>query len=101
MSAGKAPSLHDVARSAGVSAMTVSRVMHNSPRVLETTRQAVQKALRKLGYRPDPHVVRLMERIRSHRQRKTHAVIGVIRDDMLEADPLCPFVPPLVADREH
>jgi DNA-binding LacI/PurR family transcriptional regulator len=84
MSAGKTPSLQDVARAAGVSAMTVSRALRNSPRVSATARTAVEVAVRRVGYRPDPHVARLMARVRDYRGRRPHAVIGVIRDDLAE-----------------
>jgi LacI family transcriptional regulator len=43
----------DVARRAGVSPMTVSRVVNGDGRVRESTRVAVQKAIRDLGYQPN------------------------------------------------
>lgn len=43
----------DVARRAGVSAMTVSRVVNNSGRVQPTTRERVEHAMRELGYIPN------------------------------------------------
>ncbi|GAA2434582.1 LacI family DNA-binding transcriptional regulator [Streptomyces macrosporus] len=46
-------SMADVARLAGVSAQTVSRVSNGYPGVTETTRQQVLAAMRKLGYRPN------------------------------------------------
>jgi len=48
------PTLHDVAREAGVSHMTVSRVLHGAQAVREDTAQRVRAAVDKLGYRPDP-----------------------------------------------
>ncbi|UYM16038.1 LacI family DNA-binding transcriptional regulator [Endozoicomonas euniceicola] len=42
----------DVARLAGVSTQTVSRVTHNARNVSEKTRQRVQDAIRQLGYIP-------------------------------------------------
>lgn len=47
------PGLHDVARLAGVSHQTVSRVLNNRPHVRETTRERVEQAVRELGYRPN------------------------------------------------
>jgi DNA-binding LacI/PurR family transcriptional regulator len=44
----------DVAKLAGVSLQTVSRVINDSPHVREETRERVQDAMRKLGYRPNP-----------------------------------------------
>jgi LacI family transcriptional regulator len=45
--------LHDVARLAGVSTATVSRVMHGQDRVREATRIRVRQAIEELGYVPD------------------------------------------------
>jgi LacI family transcriptional regulator len=44
--------LADVAREAGVSLMTVSRVVNNKEGVSQETRQLVQEIIQKLGYRP-------------------------------------------------
>jgi LacI family transcriptional regulator len=45
--------IKDVARHAGVSPMTVSRVVNGSAYVSSTTRNAVQHAVRELGYSPN------------------------------------------------
>lgn len=44
----------DVARHAGVSAMTVSRVVNGEDNVREDTRRRVSDAIRELGYSPNP-----------------------------------------------
>jgi DNA-binding LacI/PurR family transcriptional regulator len=44
----------DVAKLAGVSHQTVSRVLHDSPHVRRNTRDRVLAAIRKLDYRPNP-----------------------------------------------
>jgi DNA-binding LacI/PurR family transcriptional regulator len=44
----------DVAKLAGVSLQTVSRVINDSPHVKAATRQRVEDAMRKLEYRPNP-----------------------------------------------
>ncbi len=44
--------IYDVARSAGVSAKTVSRVINKDAPVAEATREAVEAAIRELGYVP-------------------------------------------------
>ncbi len=49
------PTINDVARLAGVSKKTVSRVINDSPQVQARTRQAVQAIIEKTGYVPDPH----------------------------------------------
>lgn len=45
--------LRDVARFAGVSTKTVSRVVNNQGEIREETRQRVQDAIDRLGYRPN------------------------------------------------
>ncbi|GAA2274090.1 LacI family transcriptional regulator [Streptomyces ruber] len=50
--AGARPVMDDVARLAGVSKQTVSRVLNDHPSVRPHTREAVLEAMRALGYRP-------------------------------------------------
>src|SRR3954452_14675335 len=50
-SRGRGPTIRDVARLAGVSAATVSRVLNDSPLVVEETRARVRAAVDQLGYR--------------------------------------------------
>ncbi|MGP2440360.1 LacI family DNA-binding transcriptional regulator [Streptomyces sp. JW3] len=50
--AGARPVMDDVARRAGVSKQTVSRVLNEHPAVRPETREAVREAMRELGYRP-------------------------------------------------
>ncbi|GAA4791428.1 LacI family DNA-binding transcriptional regulator [Streptomyces ziwulingensis] len=50
--AGTRPVMDDVARRAGVSKQTVSRVLNDHPAVRPETREAVREAMRVLGYRP-------------------------------------------------
>ncbi|MFF7308963.1 substrate-binding domain-containing protein [Streptomyces sp. NPDC008137] len=50
--AGTRPVMADVARLAGVSKQTVSRVLNDHPAVRPETREAVLEAMRTLGYRP-------------------------------------------------
>jgi LacI family transcriptional regulator len=66
--------IHDVATHAGVSTMTVSRVINDSPRVSIDTRRRVQASIAKLGYVPNRLARGLI-------QRKTGA-FGVIVPDV-------------------
>jgi DNA-binding LacI/PurR family transcriptional regulator len=51
---GRAPNIRDVARAAGVSYQTVSRVLNDSAAIRPTTREQVLRAIEELGYRPNP-----------------------------------------------
>jgi LacI family transcriptional regulator len=50
---GNVVTLYDVARLAGVSTATVSRVVHGLDRVRDTTRARVQQVIEEVGYIPD------------------------------------------------
>lgn len=45
--------IKDVARLAGVSVATVSRVINNSPKASDSSRQAVNQAMESLQYHPN------------------------------------------------
>src|SRR3954466_15616867 len=49
----RSPAMTDVARLAGVSHQTVSRVLNGHPNVKEQTRLRVHAAISELGYRPN------------------------------------------------
>jgi LacI family transcriptional regulator len=71
--------MSDVARLAGVSHQTVSRVLNNHPSVSEATRQRVMRAVEQLGYRPNA----LARALASRRSR----VLGVISFDITQYGP--------------
>ena len=50
---GHAVTIHEVAKHAGVSLMTVSRVMNSNSNVREATRELVMRAVRELNYAPN------------------------------------------------
>lgn len=54
--------IHDVARQAGVSVGTVSRVINNNPNVKAATREKVLAVVRALNYKPDPIARSLISR---------------------------------------
>ena len=59
------PTIRDVARQAGVSHQTVSRVINESADVLPETRALVEEAIKELGYRPSA-IARSMARGQTH-----------------------------------
>lgn len=52
-SADKQPNIYDVAKLAGVSHQTVSRVVNNAQYIKPTTREKVEAAMKQLGYVPN------------------------------------------------
>ena len=59
----------DVALEAGVSPMTVSYALRMDPRIRPETRQKVEEAAAKLGYRPDPEIAKLMAHLARGQKR--------------------------------
>jgi LacI family transcriptional regulator len=66
--------LYDVARLAGVSTATVSRVVHSQDRVADSTRARVREVIDQLGYVPDGAAQSL-----SRRQKHVIGLVGVER----------------------
>lgn len=73
----------DVARAAGVSQATVSRVLTSEPRISEATRQRVLAAMREIGYVPNAAA-------QAMRTRRT-GTVGVVVGDLAN-----PFYPQLL-----
>jgi LacI family transcriptional regulator len=59
---GSRPTVHDIAREAGVSLATVDRVLNGRPRVRESSIKLVQDAVEKLGYVRDVSAANLAKR---------------------------------------
>ena len=70
------PTMRDVAQAAGVSTMTVSRVINGEPMVLPETAARVEQAIRRLGYQRNDAARRL------RRQGQRTQTIGVLVDDL-------------------
>ena len=70
--------MDDVAREAGVSKITVSRVFRNHPYVGEEMRARVSGAARRLGYLPNPLVHALMSQVRQRRVKSEGVVLGLL-----------------------
>ena len=71
--AGKLPTINDVARLAGVSKKTVSRVINNSPLLNDETRERVERIIKQLGYVPNPQARALALR--------RNFLVGLIHDN--------------------
>ena len=65
--------IHDVAREAGVSIATVSRVLQGSPKVQPKTKELVEEAISRLDYRPN----RLAQQFRN---QKTKDILVILPD---------------------
>jgi DNA-binding LacI/PurR family transcriptional regulator len=68
--------MRDVAQAAGVSTMTVSRVINGEPSVLPETAARVERAIRRLGYQRNDAARRL------RREGQPTQTIGVLVDDL-------------------
>lgn len=73
------PVMHDVARLAGVSHQTVSRVLNQHPNVSAVTRGRVERAIAQLGYKPNTAARALVTR--------STRTLGVITVDTAEYGP--------------
>jgi LacI family transcriptional regulator len=69
--------INDVAQAAGVSAMTVSRILNHSPKVAPATRARVQEIIDQLRYQPNPIARGLV----TNRTR----IVGLLLFDELES----------------
>jgi LacI family transcriptional regulator len=81
-------SIHEVAKLANVSIATVSRTLHNNPRVSPETAARVWQAIRELKYYPNTHA-RSLASGRSH-------IVGLIVSDITN-----PFFPEMVRGFEE
>lgn len=85
MSHSSRVTMSEIAKTVGVSVMTVSRSLKNHPRISEATRQRVQQAAQEMGYRPDPVISRLMTQLRLS-DRSEHELIAWITNFPISFD---------------
>jgi DNA-binding LacI/PurR family transcriptional regulator len=83
----KRPTMRAIARQAGVTHPTVSMAMRNDPRISPKTRQKVQRIARKLGYRPDPEVAKLMHHLRMKHKPMFKSTIAAVTTLSEENEP--------------
>lgn len=88
MKPDRLPSLKDVARAAGVSVTTVSRLLNGSLHLPSKTKKRIEEAIRDLNYQPNPHARRL--------SRGRSDTIGLVVPDIAN-----PFFATLVAAVEE
>ena len=67
------PTVHDVAKRAGVAPITVSRVINNSGYISDVTRKRVEASIKELGYVPNTLA-------RGLRSKQTHTLALVVTD---------------------
>ena len=70
------PTMHDVARAAGVGTMTVSRVLNASQHVSKATAERVMRAVQQLDYRPNE----MARSLRSARSRTIGLIVPGLND---------------------
>jgi len=68
----------EVAAELGVSVMTVSLGLRNSPKLPVATRRAVREAAERMGYKPDPALGALVSYRRRKHLRKDYDTIGFV-----------------------
>jgi PAS domain S-box-containing protein len=81
--------LATIAKRMGCTVATVSMALRGHPRISEGTRRRVQVLAREVGYRPDPHLGKLMHILRSARRtRGIHATLYALTDAPEGGEPL-------------
>ncbi|GHH77705.1 LacI family DNA-binding transcriptional regulator [Kitasatospora indigofera] len=89
----KRPTMKDVAQAAGVSLMTVSRVIAGEPGVSPDTAARVEQAVRKLGYQRNDNARNLRQK------RPGTSTIGLVVDDL--ANPFYALMVRSIEDEAH
>jgi DNA-binding LacI/PurR family transcriptional regulator len=74
------PTLLQIARSAGVSLAAVSMALRNHPRIGADTKARIHAVAKRLGYRPDPELSRLMLHLRAAKTTSYEETIAYVCD---------------------
>lgn len=83
----KRPTMRAIALQAGVTHATVSMALRNHPLISPKTRQKVRRIARKLGYRPDPEVAKLMHHLRMKHKPLFKSTIAAVTTLTEEKEP--------------
>lgn len=75
------PTQREIAQQAGVSQMTVSLALRDSPTLPAATRERLQTLARELGYRPDPMLSALMRQRRAKATKSPRAKIAFLHNN--------------------
>ncbi len=70
--------IDSVAKASGFSKSTVSRAIHNDPRVAPQTRELIMEVVASMGYRPNPLVAALMRTVRTNRAGQDGKTIALL-----------------------
>jgi DNA-binding LacI/PurR family transcriptional regulator len=68
----------EIAKELGVSVMTVSLALRNSPRLAEETRRRVREVAERLGYQPDPALSALVSHRRQAQIKRDWATLALV-----------------------
>ena len=72
------PTTRVIAKIAGISSTAVSMALREHPKISLETRRRVQEIAKKLGYRPDPDVSKLMHHLRSRHKKRFQSTLCAI-----------------------
>lgn len=72
------PTLKQIATAAGLSVSGVSLAMRNDPSIPAATCAKIQQIAKRLGYRPDPELAKLMAYLRKRQLTRSTAVLGLL-----------------------
>lgn len=74
--------IRNIAEETGLSVATVSLCLRGNPRIPKETRERVLDTAKRIGYRPDPSIAKLMSYIRSSRKIDSQTTIGYLNAGM-------------------
>jgi LacI family transcriptional regulator len=70
--------IRNIAEEAGLSSATVSLSLRGNPRIPKATRDRVIETAKRIGYRPNPSIAKLMSHIRSSRRVESQTTVAYL-----------------------